>query len=162
VGTKESPGSGCGVRSIPCLLLHWPLQPHHPPQSQAEIPVSLMQVSALCNQSCDQFRQVMCVLHQASGYHRRTLFLDHWPAHTAACLIQLRPSCLGMTPPTVDWALRHQLTVKKMPHSPMEAIREVRFPPPRCVKLTAETSHILVDNDTPGLVGTSHTLSFYS
>ncbi|EGW01849.1 hypothetical protein I79_007279 [Cricetulus griseus] len=48
-------------------------------------------------------------------------------AHPASFLTQPRPMCPGMALPTVEWALQHQSSVKKMLHrcpqaNQMEAI----------------------------------------
>ena len=54
---------------------------------------------------------------------------------------QPRPTCLGMVPPTVAWALPHQPVIKKMPSrtcpqaSLMEAVPHLSFLLPRCVNL---------------------------
>jgi hypothetical protein len=50
--------------------------------------------------------------------------------------IQSRPTCVGMTPPTVGSALLHQSATIKMLHRNVcsqseEAILQVRFPSPR-------------------------------
>lgn len=60
-------------------------------------------------------------------------------------LIQPRPDCLGMVPPRVDWALLHQMTMRKCPinyplTNPMELIPQLRFSLTRFIKLTTKSN----------------------
>lgn len=68
-------------------------------------------------------------------------------SHSSTLLIQPSPVFPGMETSTVGWTLLYQLAIKKMfsQRCPrvnlMEAISQLGFPPPRCVKLTAKTGH---------------------
>lgn len=57
-----------------------------------------------------------------------------------------KPTCPGVAPSTVVWALLHLLAIKKMPPliflqvNPTEAIPQLRSPLPGCDKLTIEAN----------------------
>jgi hypothetical protein len=63
---------------------------------------------------------VSVIKHYQSQSGEERVYLAYLSLLSMACsdcfLIKPRSSCSGMVPPTVGWALPHQLHIKKMPH----------------------------------------------